>query len=326
MTQKKRLGVFIPVRPDNHLQIDFNNSGVGVGCFREDIHTPLREALRAADHVDLVEGLNFRKALIESGKVYVDDFCLNDLDRFFWYCEIDRRQGSFDLECLRTLSRDTEVIREPNRFEAGLDKYQAHLALRDAGAKVPDFVLFDYRVPEKMGDVLEKWGAGVLKPRRGGWGKGVTLIDSISSLRDAVGYVRSISGHSPDKGFFLERYYDNDPTRWASITMINGEIAFGYRKVAAKFHDFGGGRVKVEDIDEVGGGVVLADLTPQHIEQAHIACEAMGLGLIGFDMIWTEQGPVIVDENTSPGNYTDLYRELGKDPAKLYADWILEGL
>ena len=326
MNHKKRLGIFLPIRQPNHLHIDFNKSSVPVGCFRGDIHKPLLEKLRAADHIELIEDLNFREAMIRNGKLYCDDICLNELDRFFWYCEVDRRAGSFDLEALRTLARDTEVIRDPGKFEVGLDKYKAHLCLLDAGVNVPEFVLFDYKTPKKMTEVLNEWGAAVLKPRRGGWGKGVTLIDSPERLRDAVGYVRGIAGSSPDQGFFLERYYDNDPTRWASLTMVNGKVAYGYRKVAAKFHDMGDGKLKVEDVDEVGGGVVMADLTPAHIEQANRACEAIGLGLIGFDMIWTDHGPMIIDENTSPGNYTELYAELGMDPAQLYADWILAGL
>ena len=186
--------------------------------------------------------------------------------------------------------------------------------------KVAQSVLFDHRVPARMADVLDEWGAAVLKPRRGGWGQGVTLIDNAERLRDIIGYVKSTAEHSPDQGFFLERYYENDPNRWARITMINNEVAYGYRKVSTKFHDFGDGRLKVQDVDEKGGGVVLADLLPIHIEQAERASEALGLGLVGFDMIWTADGPIIVDENTSPGNYIDLYEEVGKDCGKLFAD------
>lgn len=324
MNQPKKLGIFLPLRPDNHLQLKPETNAIG--CLRSPLLTPLLDKLREAPNLELIEDLNFRNAYIRDGKVFYEDFCLNDLDRFFWYCEVDRKPGSYDLEVLRTLARDVEVIRDPARFEVGLDKYRAHLCLKDAGVQVAEFALFDHRVPGKMAEILDEWGGGVLKPRRGGWGKGVTFIDSADRLRDIIGYVHSTAESSPDQGYFLEKYYDNDPARWASITMINGEIAYGYRKLSSKFHDFGGGRLKVEDIDEKGGEAVLAQLEGVHIEQAHRACEALGLGLIGFDMIWTAQGPIVIDENTSPGNYPDLYAEVGKDPAKLFADWILEGL
>ncbi|RMG60718.1 MAG: hypothetical protein D6722_20565 [Bacteroidetes bacterium] len=320
---KPKIGLFVPLRPDNHLQLDL--SATAVGCLWADIHTPLLYALRSAEGVELVEDLNIHEALIHDGRIYCGDVCLNELDRFFWYSEVDRRPGSFDLEVLHTLARSVAVIRKPDRFETALDKFRAHQCLREAGVPVAESVLFDHRVPRRMTQVLEEWGAAVLKPRRGGWGKGVTLIDSAASLRDVIGYVRSTAGHAPDHGFFLERYYENDPAHWASITMINGEIAYGYRKTSARFHDFGQGRLKVQDLEQKGGGVVLADLTSRHKEMAHQAFEAMGLGLIGFDMIMTPQGPIVVDENTSPGNYPELYAQVGKDAAGMFARWILTG-
>ena len=324
MSTRKKLGIFIPERPTHHLQLDPARNAIG--CLRSDIHASLLGHLRAAKQVELLENLNFQQAFIRNGKVFVGDLCLNGLDRFFWYCEVDRKPGSFDLEVLRTLAREVEVIRNPDKFEVALDKYQAHLCLQDAGLRVAETVLFDHRVPMQMAAVLDDWGAAMLKPRRGGWGKGVTLIDNVQRLRDVVGYVRSTAAHSPDQGFFLERYYDNDPARWTSVTTIDKQVVYGYRKLATKFQDLGGGKSKVEDVGEKGGGVELANLLPIHIEQAERAAEALDLGLIGFDMIWTAQGPIIVDENTSPGNYSDLYKQVGKDAGKLLSDWILAGL
>lgn len=322
--KKKKLGIFVPERQKDHLQINLNIASVG--CLYPPILNPFLEVLRSNDQIELLEGLNFRNALIKDGKIYCGDVCLNELDRFFWYCETDRIPGSFDLEVLRTLARDVEVVPDPLQYELALDKYRAHLCLHDAGVNVPETILFDHRIPDRMASILEEWGAAILKPRRGGWGKGVTLIDSVERLRDIVGYVASIAERNPDHGFFLERYLDNDPERWASITMINGEVALAYRKVNAKFHDLGGGKFKVHDIDEVGGGVVKADIGPEHIWQAKLAYDALGLGLIGFDMIWTEDGPYIVDENTAPGNYIDLYAQDGIEPGLLFAEWALEGL
>ncbi|MEM7038362.1 MAG: hypothetical protein AAF570_15360, partial [Bacteroidota bacterium] len=105
--------------------------------------------------------------------------------------------------------------------------------------------------------------------------------------------------------------------------VIDGEIAYGYRKLEQKLYDLGHGKQKVLDADEKGGGVTMADLTPEHEEQALRAAEALDLGLIGFDMIWTAEGPMVIDENTSPGNYIELYKEAGKDPGKMLADWVL---
>lgn len=321
---KKKLGIFFPERQENQLHL--NRSNTVIGCLNNAIRLPMLDHLRSKENFELVENFDLKSAMILNGKVYCNELCLNDLDRLAWYYEVDRSPGSYDLEVLKTLARDVEVICDPERIEVGYDKYRAHLALLDGGARVPEFVLFDQRVPEKMTEILNRWGAAVLKPRRGAWGKGVTFINSEAALRDAVGYVWSVSGKSPDQGFFLERYYENDPHKWASLTMINGEVVQGYRKKMSKFHDFGGGMLKVEDIDEKGGEAVLADLSPEHYKQAQMAYEALGLGLVGFDMIMTQEGPMVIDENTSPGNYMELYQEEGKDPAKLFSDWISQDL
>lgn len=314
-----QLGIFIPARPDAHLYAGPQDA---VGCLRGDMHSGLIARLRAADGVTLRDGLNFRRALIENDQVWVGDCCLSELDAFAWYCEVDRRRGSFDLEVLHTLARTTRVICPPAAFERALDKYSAHQTLRAAGLPVPDTVLFDHRVPERMHDVLERWGAALLKPRRGGWGKGVTLIDHPSRLRDLIGYLASVAPER-EPGFFLERYYDNDVTRWTSVTVIDGEVMYGYRKRGTKLFDLGDGRVKVLDEHERGGDVDFVPVSEEQAELALRAASVLGLGLIGFDMIHTPHGPIIVDENTSPGNYAELYAQTGIDPAEKLAKWIL---
>lgn len=324
MNHRKKVGVFVPARQKDQFLISRERATIGI--LYPEMRDPLLAQLRATDHIELIENLNFRNAIIVDGRVYCGDVCLNELDRFFWFCEINGDPGSYDLEVLRTLARDTEVVSNPAALEIALDKYRAHLQLKDAGVRVPECILFDHRVPERINAVLNEWGAAVLKPRRGGWGKGVTLIDSADRLRDIMGYVRSTAQSSPDQGFFLERFYQNDPARWASTTMINGQLALGYRKRLEKFHDLGDGRMKVQDVEEKGGGVVLADLTTAHIELAHQAYEALGLEIVGFDQIWTPDGPMIVDENTYPGNYSALYAEMGVNPAELFAGVALKGL
>lgn len=321
MKERLDLGLFLPARPDNHLAI--SDPGVAIGCLRPPLQAEVMRHLRAQANVKLFDNLNFHQALIRNGEVWVGETCLDELDVFAWYCEVDRQAGSFDLEVLKTLARKTPVIRDPHRFELALDKYTAHLVLRDAGVDVADFVLFDHRVPGKMADILNEWGGAMLKPRRGGWGKGVTFIDHPGTLRDVIGYMRSTAGTSPDQGFFLERYYENDLDRWASLTMIDGEVVYGYRKLAVKQADMGQGRFKILDAEEKGGGVVLADLVDAHYVQAERAQKALGLGLIGFDMIWVDGRPIVIDENTSPGNYPELYAQVGKDPGQLLAAWLL---
>ena len=312
----------MPERPDNHLSIQDPFSVVG--CIRPQLHGQIMSRLRAAEGVELVEDINIHAASIRSGKHYAGDICLDDLDAFFWYCEVDRTPGSFDLLFLKSLAQKVRVVRDPFDFDMALDKFSAHELCRAAGVAVPETVLFDLRAPDFMEAVLAEWEAAILKPRRGGWGKGVTFIKSYGQLRDFVGYVMSTAGAAPDGGFFLERYYPNDLERWISVTMVDGQIVYGYRKVGAKLHAFGDGAVKVLDAEEKGGGVVLGWPDAEEEAMVKAAWEALGKpGFIGFDLIRTENGPVVVDENTSPGNYLHLYEEAGLDAGQIWTDWIL---
>jgi glutathione synthase/RimK-type ligase-like ATP-grasp enzyme len=321
---KKRIGLFIPPRPANHLAI--TDPSVAIGCLQPGMHAELMQHLQKQPDIEWVDNLNFSNGLIRNGELWCGDVFLNELDGLVWYSEVDRRPGSFDLTALKTLSRKIRVVRDPFLFESALDKYTAHLALLDAGANVAESVLFDHRVPRKMADIMDEWGAAILKPRRGGWGKGVTYIDNPGVLRDVIGYVQSTAGHSPDQGYFLERYYPNDLNKWASITMIDGEVMYGYRKLDAKQVDMGGGRIKILDADEKGGGVEMAQLNDEQIRQAEIAYSALPLGLIGFDMIWVKDKPIIVDENTSPGNYQQLYEQVDIAPGERLAKWMLKAI
>lgn len=312
-----KVGTFLPERP--YLPSLTVDPAAGVGCLRPELRQQILAGLDALPGVAWTHDLNFRRALIRNGDVWCGELCLSELDAFVWYCEIDRDPGSFDLEVLRTLARTTRVIREPAAFSRAVDKYRAHLCLRDAGVRVPEFVLFDHRAPEAMAALLAEWGAALLKPRRGGWGKGVTLIEHAGQLRDIVDYVGAAAGPG---AFYLERYLDNDLSRWVSVLLIGGEIVYAYRKLASKHAELLPGRSKILDQDERGGEVELAPLTTEQIALARAADRALGCGLIGFDMVWTEEGPVIIDENTSPGHYPALFRQAGVAAAEAWAHWL----
>jgi glutathione synthase/RimK-type ligase-like ATP-grasp enzyme len=208
---------------------------------------------------------------------------------------------------------DTRVVPDPVAFDVGLDKYRAHLTLGRAGVSVAESVLFDHRNLAAVEPVLDGWGRAVLKPRRGRFGKGVLLVEDFGTLRDLSGYLESTAGGAPDKAYLLERFYDNEPETWVGTTLINGAIMYGYRKRPGQWTEMGSGAAKVYDGLEVGGQVDLCDLSPAHVAEALRAQEALGLEFVGFDMVLHEGRPIIVDENTLPGLYRELFDAVGKD-------------
>ncbi|MFI6689909.1 RimK family alpha-L-glutamate ligase [Streptomyces sp. NPDC050485] len=121
--------------------------------------------------------LNIDRTHVRGGRVYHGGGCLNELDLYVWYAQIDRGPGSYHLEALRTLSHDTRVVVDPESFSAGVDKYRSHLLLERAGVRVPDTVLLHQGNVSAVEPVLAEWGRALLKPRLGCFGQGVVLID-----------------------------------------------------------------------------------------------------------------------------------------------------
>lgn len=311
------VGTFIPERPfEPNLSVD---PAASVGCLRPALRREVLAALERIEGISWHHDLNFRRAIVRNGDVWCDDVCLSRLDAFVWYCEVHRDAGSFDMDVLRTLERTTRVIRGPEVFLRAVDKFRAHVHLRAAGVRVPDFVLFDHRLPDAMEAVLKEWNVALLKPRLGGWGKGVTLIEHPGQLRDVVDYVGASTGR---QSFYLERYVESDLDQWTSVLMIGGQPIYAYRKLETKRAELGAGRQKILDRDERGGEVVLVEPKPEHLEAARRADAALGCGLIGFDMLWTSDGPLIIDENTSPGHYSELFEQGGTRAGVAWARWL----
>ncbi|MEV4437864.1 hypothetical protein AB0K09_02425 [Streptomyces sp. NPDC049577] len=282
-----------------------------------------RELLAGLDGVDFLHDLDIRHSRIRDGQVLLGDLHLGDLDLYVWHAEIDRRPGGYHLEVLRTLARDTRVVVDPEAFAAAADKYRAHLLLRRAGVRVPETLLLDHEHVSLAEPVLAEWGRAVLKPRWGSFGRGVLFVEDYPTLRDAVGYLHSMAADH-DTTLLLERFYDNDPADWVSTTVVGGHVLYGYRKRPRRWTSLGTGAAKVYDPEGEGGETDLCDVLPAHAEQARQAAKALGLPIVGFDMILHEGAPIVVDENTYPGIYPDLLREAGQDLGRELYDVIAQ--
>jgi ribosomal protein S6--L-glutamate ligase len=321
---KLRVGLYIPAKPPENVPSAIH--AAGIGRIPAETQRQLMILLYERDDVEIVADINFMKTIIKDGKVYYSDLCLNELDMFFWYCKIDRNIGSYSIEVLKTLALDTKVIIDPIGFEIGLDKYTAHLALRRAGVRVAETILFDHSNIQTIESVVNEWGAAILKPRLGSFGKGVALLNSYFAVRDVLEYIESTTGGSPDRAFLLERYYENDAKNWVSTTIVNGKIMYGYRKRPSKIVKMGPQAYKIYDENKIGGEVDICELSDEHREEAIKAFHALGAQIMGFDMILHNGLPIIVDENTFAGFYPSLFVQAKKNPAhelyKLISDEI----
>ncbi|NUT99752.1 MAG: hypothetical protein HOY78_47850 [Saccharothrix sp.] len=296
----------------------------GGGVIAGDEHGALLRLLEGTAGCEFVHGLDFRESYIRRGRVHCGDVCLSDLDVYLWHVDFARKPGTYDLDALLTLKRDTVVIPDPEQVALAFDKHWAYLTLAGAGVPVPDSMLVSARGIDAAEQVFAEWGAAVLKPRRGCFGWGVTFIDDFATLRDFVGYldaettetrVRGVAQAASGRSFLLERFYPNSPHDWLGVTFVGDDIAYGFRKEPDRHARWSDTAWKVYDAGRGGGSVRYQDVPPSHADLLHTARRAFDLPLVGFDVICHEGGPMVVDVNTGPALYPELFTAAGKSMA-----------
>jgi glutathione synthase/RimK-type ligase-like ATP-grasp enzyme len=298
-----KLGLWIPSRSDLTAPISIEVPGK----IDQRICKELLNYLESQE-VIFSEQLDFRNAYVKDGQVFLEQRCLSDLNTFIWFSEIDRNPGSHHLEILRLLSLTTKVINSYEFVSQGLDKFRAFSLLHQHKIPVSEFLLVNPRNLTEI-DLSQMGTSFLLKPRRGGFGKGIVKIDSPSQLRDIVDYV-SAEAH---ESFYIEKYYENDMSCWTGLTIINGNVLYGYRKKPERIADW-----KPYDRNRVGGGVNLVIPDDEQKNIAKRVYEIMQPNFFGLDIIKTKEGYKVVDINCFPGLYYDFLHDLKIDFPKVF--------
>ncbi|MEV8435796.1 hypothetical protein AB0425_00345 [Actinosynnema sp. NPDC051121] len=309
-----RVGAFLPARPAD------GEPGNG-GVIPADDHATLIGLLEGMPGVEFTHGLDFRDSYVRRGRVHCGDVCLNDLDLYLWYVDFARKPGSYDLDALLSARHDTAVVPDPERIAVAFDKHWSYLALARAGVPVPDSVLVSQSNLDAAAPVIEEWGHAVLKPRRGCFGWGVLFIDSFTTLRDVVGYldsestegrVRGVPSAGSARSYLLERFYPNSPEEWLGVTVLGQEVVYGFRKGPERHVRWNDFAWKVYDAERGGGAVEYREVPAVHAALAREAQRALGLPLLGLDFICHEGDPIVVDVNTGPALYPELFAAAGR--------------
>lgn len=298
------------------------------GAFTESVIADIKERLASELNADVVEA-DFRRGVLIDGKVYVDDLCLNDLDVYFWHDTLwpsKTGNDSYYIHLLRAIGQDVTIINTADSTEAVNDKLRAHEILRRAGLPVSEYALVSSEDKTGIKRAFDALGGDVLvKPRFGGWGKGIVRCADVSNLQDIIELSEASSGRVQQ--FLLERFYDNDPDGWISVSMFGQNPIIGYRKPLA----IGNSDWKVYDPDKLDGrGERSLYVKPSDdiVDLARKAQKALGKHIVGFDFILTPQGYKIVDENSRPGLYGHCLEQAGVNLtdsiAALIADRVSE--
>jgi len=281
------------------------------GAFTEEVITSIKQRLER-DHNAVVTEVDFRGGVLVDGKVYVGDICLNDFDVYFWHDTLWPAQtgsDSYYVHLLRAIGRDVTVINTADSTERVNDKLRSHEALRAAGLPVSEYALVHSGDKSGIKAAFERLGGEVLiKPRFGGWGKGIVRCSSVDDLQDIIELSAASAGRQQQ--FLLEKYYDNDMSQWISVSMIGDRPIIGYRKPLS----IGGSDWKVYDPDKQDGKGQQSQYVEVTEPVRRLAVEAqaaIGKDIVGFDFILTPEGYKIVDENGRPGLYAHCLEQAG---------------
>lgn len=273
------------------------------GAFSQDRINEIKQRIISDLGAKIVE-VDFRKGVLIDGKVYVDEICLNDFDVYFWHDTLwpaKTGNDSYYIHLLRAIGRDAIVINTADSTECVNDKLRAHEVLRLAGLPVAEYALVNSEDKLNIEKAFTELGENVLiKPRFGGWGKGIVRCHSVYDLQDIIELSVAVSGRQQQ--FLLERFYENDTKEWTSISMIGQRPLIGYRKPLS----IGNSSWKVYDPDKKDGKGVLSQYVAPSEELAELSRKAQAAidkDIIGFDFIATNEGYKIVDENGRPGLY-----------------------
>lgn len=163
--------------------------------------------------------------------------------------------------------------------------------LAAAGIAVPDSILL--RAPADVEAAVESLGGWpvVLKFIRGSQGLGVAIADNISvasSVLEALNFAQY--------DVLLQRYSASAALSDVRMIVLGGKARWGVRRIAGA----GSFRSNIHR----GGRAEKIDLLGEHAAYAQLAERAAAvfrLGLAGVDMFETEQGPAVLEVNSSPG-------------------------
>ncbi len=285
-----KLGLWLPYRE--------GLTGVSIdrpGMLLKEVRENLVKEIQKDRSIQVTDDLDFRKAIIREGDVYLEELCFSELDAFLWFGEIDRRIGSYHVEVLEQISKKTRVINDPKALGIGFDKFKSLSLLQENGVKVPPIALLSNDGIDQVGRVLKEWGEVVVKPRLGCYGIGMVRLSDEQTMVDVLDY-------SEHKTHYIEKFIPNRMQDWVGVNVINGKIIHGYGKAEKYISDW-----KIHDRTRSGGHMMLRTLDKEQRDIALAVGEITGLDMYGVDLIKDKDGQYyVVDVNTFPGLYPEM--------------------
>jgi ribosomal protein S6--L-glutamate ligase len=188
------------------------------------------------------------------------------------------------------------------------DKLRSLQILSGAGLGLPVTAFTNYS--KDVTRVIEKVGGGpcVLKLLEGTQGVGVVLADTHSAAKSVLEAFNGLQARVIVQQFIKEAGGSD-----IRAFVVDGVIV-GAMKRQGKEGEF---RSNLHQ----GGSAKLIELSDEEENAALMATKALGLGIAGVDMLQSDNGPLIMEVNSSPG-LEGIEGATGKDIAKAIIRYI----
>lgn len=194
------------------------------------------------------------------------------------------------------------VVNESDAILNSRNKFRALQVCAGEGLDIPDSVITRSLSDVPFGLRIIKSFPLVLKMLQGSQGIGVMVAHSKSSVESILSTMLSL-----DKEVILQQFIREAAGCDIRALVVNGKVAASMKRVAR------GGEFRA-NIHRGGKG--LAFKLPKRYEQAAIkAARAVNLDIAGVDILESDNGPKILEINSSPG-FQELERATGQNIAR----------
>ena len=168
------------------------------------------------------------------------------------------------------------------------DKLYAHQLLAEHGIQMPTTGMA--HSPKDIKSLLNITGGApvVLKLLQGAQGQGVVLAETNAAATSVIGAVRNLKAH-----MLVQEYVREAAGTDIRCLVVGSRVITGMERKAKK----GEFRANLHQ----GGSARRTRLSPEERRLALQATKAMGLGVAGVDFLRTDEGPKILEVNSSPG-------------------------
>ncbi len=191
---------------------------------------------------------------------------------------------------------------------ASRDKLFAHQLLARSGVGMPDTGFA--RSPKVMHELIKFVGGAplVVKLLEGTQGRGVVLAETKKAAESVIGAFQGLGAN-----FLVQQFVKEAGGSDVRCLVVGGKVVGAMKRVAEE----GEYRSNLHR----GGRAVKVRLTKEERATAVKAAKVLGLQFAGVDLLRSDQGPKVLEVNSSPG-LEGIEKTTGKDIASLVVQHV----